>query len=563
MAIVGMAGSFPGAQNIGELWRLLVNKRQGLARGRESAEGCWWIPNARQDSEREFFSGVVADAYRFEADFFNYSDREAEWTDPQQRLLLQCAFAALESAGVVASATKPTPAGVFVGGEFPAYIANVRPYVESMGDYLQALIGNDKDFLATRVAHRLNLTGPAITVQTACSTSLVAVHQARQSLLLDECDIALAGGVSLQFPQEFGNVYEEGLIYSRDGTTRPFDADAAGTNITSAVGLLVLKRLEDAIADGDSVLAVLAGSAVNNDGADKVGFTAPSAGGQELVIRRALHSAGVRPEDIDFIEAHGTATPLGDAVEVAALRQVFGKVEGKRIALGSIKGNVGHCNRAAGAVGLIKAVLAMHNEVLPSTANHDRPSAQLGLEQGVLYVPTEPTPLPAAARTHRAGVSSFGFGGTNAHVIVEQFPKPPRRPRMDQVQLVTLSADRRDQIDTMAQQLAEYLAEHPETDLADVAYTRNLWRVRRQHVLPFVAKDCEELVQQLQQDSVFELHDEGRGEAGGVAFLFPGHGRRELAVGARLYSRYSVYRRHVDEGLSELDPETSGYCGPG
>ncbi|MGH3693330.1 MAG: amino acid adenylation domain-containing protein [Pseudonocardiaceae bacterium] len=482
LAVIGIAGRFPGAPDVHALWRMLIDGRHGLTPHPGGPTASWWIPDLPHPEGPPPMVGLLADAYHFEPEFFGYSEREAEWTDPQQRLLLMCAYAALESGGHPPS--QGGHVGVYVGGEFPGYIANVRPHVQSMGDYLQALIGNDKDFLATRVAHKLNLTGPAITVQTACSTSLVAVHLARQALLLGECDLALAGGVSLQFPQEFGNRHEEGLIYSPDGMTRPFDKAAAGTNITSGVGLVVLKRLTDAIEDGDTILALICGTAINNDGADKAGYTAPSASGQARVIRDSLRAAGLTPADIDFVEGHGTATPLGDAIEVAALHDVFGVVRDKRIQLGSIKGNIGHTNRAAGIAGLIKAVLAMHHGLLPGTVGHCQPGPQLHLDDGPFIVPTKPVQLRADGQPSRAGVSSFGFGGTNAHVVVEQWSRPSSPEVTDLPYLLTLTADRADQLTALAAELAEHLDANPEITVADAAYTRNTGHDRRALTVP-------------------------------------------------------------------------------
>jgi amino acid adenylation domain-containing protein len=553
LAVVGMAGRFPGARDIHALWALLAAGRHGLVTRPGEPVPSWWIPELPHADGPPPMVGLLEDACRFEPEFFGYSERAAEWLDPQHRLLLMCAYTALESAGH--SPSRGGRVGVYAGSEFPSYIANVRPNVRSMDDYLQCLIGNDKDFLATRIAHKLNLTGPAVTVQTACSTSLVAVHLARQALLLGDCDLALAGGVSLQYPQEFGHHYQEGLIYSPDGMTRPFDEEAAGTNITGGVGLVVLKRLGDALDDGNAIFALVRGSAINNDGADKVGFTAPSVSGQAIVIRDALRAAGLSPNDIDFVEAHGTATPLGDAVEVAALHEVLGGVQGKEILLGSIKGNIGHANRAAGVAGLIKTILALHHGELPPTIGHHRPAAQLGLTDGPFRVPVDLSPLRTDGAPNRAGVSSFGFGGTNAHVVVEQWRRPaPASGTTLGPCLLTLTADRPEQLRTLATELADHLEAHPEITVADAAHSRDTRRDRRALVVPVVAQGREELVARL-RDAAADFVPLQPTSADGVVMLLPG--RAVVGNGARLYRRYTAFRDRADEVLQELEPRNT------
>lgn len=554
LAVIGLAGRFPGARDVLALWEMLTAGRHGLSRRPERGPTSWWTVNAHDTGGEEGpLLGLIEDAYHFEPGFFGMSEREAEWTDPQQRLLLMCAYAALESAGHPQSSG--SRGGVYVGGEFPFYIANVQPEVRSTGEFLQALLGNDKDFLASRVAHRLDLTGPAVTVQTACSTSLVAVHLARQALLLGECDVALAGGVSVQFPQEAGNRPEPDLIYSPDGLTRPFDEAAAGTNTTSGVGVVVLRRLADAIAAGDTVLALIRGTAINNDGADKVGYTAPSVSGQARVITAALCSAGLSPADIDFVEAHGTATPLGDAVEVAALHEVFGAVRDRAIQLGSIKGNIGHTNRAAGIAGLIKAVLALHHGVLPPTLGHDRPATALCLAGGPFTVATEPTRLRTGGAPVRAGVSSFGFGGTNAHVVVEQAPSQLPAPEVPgRPHLLRLTADRSDQVTTLATELADHLAAHPDIRVLDAAYTRNTGSRPGKLTQTVVAADRDDLITRLRQAAIETNEPAASATADGVVLLLPGGGRAEMSVGARLYRRYATFYEHANEVLAELDP---------
>ena len=444
IAIVGMAGRFPGARDVECFW-------ENLAAGVESITFFSEQELRAAGVEAELLAdpayvrarSVVDGAEMFDAAFFGVSPREAEVIDPQQRLLLECAWEVLEHAGYDPRRF-PGPIGVFAGASLNTYLlSNLQhnPEVMKAVGLFQTMVGSCGDFLATRISYKLGLRGPSLTVQTACSTSLVAIHLAVQSLLNGECDMALAGGVRLLVPRKGGHLYQSGGIFSRDGHCRAFDAAATGTTEGEGCGLVVLKRLADAVADGDHVHAVILGSAINNDGSAKMGYTVPSVEGQAEVIALAQALAGIHPGTIGLIEAHGTGTPLGDPIEVAALSRAFSKVAEHKFtcALGSLKSNLGHLDTAAGVASLIKAALAIEHGLIPPSLHFEQPNPQIDFASGPFYVPVEATPWPGEG-PRRAGVSSYGFGGTNAHLVLEEAPRllpgSASRPR----QLLTLSA---------------------------------------------------------------------------------------------------------------------------
>ncbi|MGW1272116.1 type I polyketide synthase, partial [Streptomyces sp. NPDC002491] len=441
VAVVGMALRCPGADTPDAFWRNLSEGVESLTTFTDAellAAGVDPDEAARPDYVRRL--GVLDDMEGFDASFFGFSRREAEMLDPQHRLLLECAWEALEHAACAPGATDKVT-GVYAGVGESAYLhRNLLPngdLVARVGEF-QTALGNDKDFVPTRVSFKLDLRGPSVSVQTGCSTSLVAVHMACQSLNNGECDVALAGGATV-IPQRRGQRHEKGGIRSSDGRCRAFDAAADGTVAGSGAAVVALKRLDDALADGDVIHAVIRGSAVNNDGARKVGFTAPSVEGQADVIAEALAVADVDPSTVTYIEAHGTGTPLGDPVEVAALKSVFGTGPAGRCALGSVKTNVGHLDTAAGAVGLIKVVLSLRARQLPPSLHFTEPNPELGLDDSPFRVNTALTPWEGERL--RAGVSSFGIGGTNAHVVLEEAPaRTPAAARSRARHVLPLSA---------------------------------------------------------------------------------------------------------------------------
>jgi len=479
IAVIGMAGRFPGAKSVEEFWENLRGGVESVARfSDEELLASGIDPALLADPNYVKARPVLTDVDLFDAALFGYTPREAELLDPQQRLFQECAWEALERAGYDAARYRGL-VGVFAGANLSAYLVRLladEEWARELGD--SAVLGNDKDALTTNVSYKLNLRGPSVAVQTFCSTSLVAVHLACRSLRGGECDMALAGGVSIRVPVKSGYLYQEGDQVSHDGHCRTFDAGADGTMFGDGVGLVVLKRLEEAIADGDRIAAVIRGTAINNDGGLKVGYTAPSVVGQAEVVEAALLDAGVRAEEIDYVEAHGTATKLGDPIEVASLTRAFRKGTEKRgyCALGSVKPNVGHLDRAAGVTGLIKTVLSLEHGEIPATLHFERPNPEIDFDATPFYVNTRLRPWKSNGHQRCAGVNSLGVGGTNAHVVVEEAPPlRPSSPSRDW-QLLVLSARSEAALDAAAGRLRAHLERHPEVSLADVAHTLQVGR---------------------------------------------------------------------------------------
>lgn len=486
IAIVGLAVRFPGADSVEAFWRNLRDGAESVSFfSDDELRAAGIAPATVADPRYVKANGVLRDADKFDAAFFGMTPREAEATDPQHRVFLELAWEAMERAGYDAART-PGRVGVFAGAGMSTYLlknlAPNRALVESVGE-LALLLGNNKDFVPTRVSYKLDLRGPSVNVNTACSTSLVATHLACQSLLDFHCDLALAGGVSVQVPQVQGYFHTEGGIGSPDGHCRAFDAQARGTVSGNGAGIVVLKRLADALADGDTIHAVIRGSAVNNDGADKVGFTAPSVRGQSQVIAEALAVAGVEPAEISYVEAHGTGTELGDPIEVAALTEVFGDGAKRtaKCALGSVKTNFGHLDEAAGVAGLVKTVLALRHRELPASLHYTQPNPKIDFARSAFAVNAKLTPWTVPSGTpRRAGVSSFGIGGTNAHVVLEEAPPMPAAPAGEGWQLLVLSARTPTALARAAENLAGWLeAVAPgaaPVALGDVAWTLTMGR---------------------------------------------------------------------------------------
>src|SRR5579875_2846674 len=459
LAIIGMSGRFPGAPNVETFWQSITAGVKSIRHfSDEELLAAGIDPQLLAQPNYVKAGTVLEDIDRFDASFFRFSPREAEVLDPQHRIFLECAYEALERAGYDCE-TYEKLIGVFAGSAFSTYLLNnifANPEVMELIGTIQASIGNDRDSLASTVSYKLNLRGPSFAVQTFCSTSLVAVHLACQSLLNYECDMALAGGVAINFPQESGYLYQEGGIVSPNGECRALDAKANGSVMGNGVGVVLLKRLSEALDDHDHIYAVICGSAVNNDGRLRVSYTAPGLDGQAAVIAEGLSNAGVDSETISYIETHGTGTPLGDSIELAALIKVFRtKTQKKQFcAIGSVKPNVGHLDRAAGVCGLIKTVLALHHQQLPPSLNFETPNPELHLDQSPFYVNTHLTPWPRTSMPRRAGVNSFGLGGTNAHVVLEEAPPPPPSGPARPWQLLLLSARTPSALEQQCQRLA-------------------------------------------------------------------------------------------------------------
>ena len=474
IAIIAMAARLPGAADLDTFWR---NLRDGVETIELAdvdaliADGL--DPRLARDPRFVPAHSSVAGVELFDADFFGYTPREAELMDPQHRLFLECAVEALERAGCDPQ-RDPGPIGVFAGAGMTNYLFNLiqRPDLVRASGGWQAVIRADKDYLPLRVSYKLNLRGPSIDVQTACSTSLVAVHQACNSLLRFDCDLALAGGVTLRYPRHPGYLHEEGGILSPDGHCRAFDAQAGGTVFGEGAGVVVLKRLDDALRDGDPIRAVIRGTAVNNDGSDKVGFTAPSVGAQAALVADAHAHTGVEASSIGYMEAHGTATTLGDPIEVAALNEAFRGTPRGSCALASVKSNIGHLDRAAGVAGLMKAVLALEHGEIPPSLHYQRANPEIDFEAGPFYVPTALTPWARVdGQPRRAGVSSFGMGGTNAHAVLEEAPARAASGPSRRWQVLPVSAKSAAALEAACGNLAAHLEAHPQEVLADVAYT--------------------------------------------------------------------------------------------
>src|SRR5882724_9922367 len=576
IAIVGMAGRFPGARDVTELWENLRAGREAvsfpgeaelLARGLDPARLAdpTWV---RAVSQMEGYDG-------FDDLFWGINPREAELMDPQHRVFLECAWAALESAGYDPQGVA-VRTGVYAGATTSTYllfhlIGNPRV---AAADPLQVIIGNAADSLTTRVSYKLNLKGPSHSLSCACSTSLVAVHTACQALLNEECDLALAGGVSIQADAGLGYRYVPGSVVSPDGHCRTFDAQAQGSIFGSGVGVVVLKRLDDALRDRDAVRAVILGSAVNNDGSLKVGFTAPGVEGQAAVISEALAVAGVDPETVSYVEAHGTATALGDPIEIQAVTRAFREYTEKKgfCAIGSVKSNFGHLDVAAGVTGLIKTVLSLEHGEIPPSLHFERPSPKIDFAAAPVYVNAALAPWPQGtpeAPPRRAGVNSFGLGGTNAHVVLEEAPAPTPAVHTRPWQLLPLSARTPEALAAAGEQLAAHLSGRPAapaappaktTELADTAYTLAIGRHEFAVREALVCRDPADAAACLQAGDPVRLLT-ASGPAGSwpesgrpVAFVFPGQGAQHVGMGRDLYASEPLFKETIDSAADRLAP---------
>ncbi len=556
IAVIGMAGRFPGATNLDQFWQNLSDGVESikfftdeelLAKGVDA--------ETLNDPNYVKAEAVLDDIELFDASFFDFTPREASLIDPQHRLFLEHAWQALENAGYAAG-ERQVRTGVYAGESINSYLlSNLYPnraLMESAGGF-QVVINNDRDYLATHIAYKLNLTGPALSVQTACSTSLVAVHLACQSLLNRECDMALAGGVSVGVPHGEGAFHQEGGIISPDGHCRAFDARAQGTVKGNGVGVVVLKRLADALRDGDTIHAIIKGTAINNDGSLKVGFTAPSINGQASVIEEALALGEVEAQTITYIETHGTGTSLGDPIEVAALTQAFRtQTDAKNFcAIGSLKTNIGHTDAAAGVAGVIKTVLALEHKQLPPSLNFTHANPNIDFAGSPFFVNTELKEWQTNGMPRRAGVSSFGIGGTNVHVVLEEAPPVETRP-LRTLQLLTLSAKTATALEAARLNLAAYLKQNAETNLADVAFTLQTGRRSFAHRLALVSHDAEEAAAALEAGNVhIDVHDSQHPP---VAFMFTGQGAQYVQMARELYETEPSFREDVDHCCEILEP---------
>ncbi|WP_213268724.1 type I polyketide synthase [Hyphomonas sp.] len=559
IAIVGMAGHFPGARSVREYWSM-------LEAGRDATR---WLTPEELVAAGESFSAIqdpryiratmaLPDMEMFDAGFFGFSPREAAILDPQHRHFLECCWEALEDAGHMPADEFEGAVGVFGGCGMQAYLAfnllSNPELVESEGMFLLRHTGNDKDFLTTRVSYLLNLHGPSIGIQTACSTSLVAIHMAVQSLLARECDMALAGGASIDLPHGRGYRHAEGEILSSTGRCRAFDDAADGTLFGSGAAVVALRRLDDALRDGDNIHAVILGSAINNDGARKAGYLAPSIDGQAMAAAEALAIAGVDPASVDYIEAHGTGTLVGDPIELSALQQVYGEAPAGSIGIGSVKTNIGHLDTAAGIASLIKVVMAMRGEKLPATLNFSKPNSRFDFARSPFKVVGEQKDWPRTGRPRRASVNSLGVGGTNAHVVIEEPPILP--PAMASgPQIIALSAKTKTSLEGLVAKWRDFATDPgPGFCIANSAFTTQTGRKHFAHRATVVASDAAELADQLSPNGTWRrTAATAKDVKPRIVFMFPGGGAQYPNAARSLYENNPVFRNAVEACFKVLE----------
>jgi acyl transferase domain-containing protein/acyl carrier protein len=552
IALIGMSGRFPNAENVEAFWRNLEHGVESLVEFSEAEMLEAGVPPVFFANPNFVKWGTPFEkADWFDAGFFGFNPREAEILDPQHRLFLECAWEALEDAGYGGD-TRPESVGVYAGTSNNTYVINNvltnMEVMEAAGIY-QIMLASDKDFLATRVAYKLNLKGPCMAIQTACSTSLVAVQMACQALLAKQCDMALAGGVSLGFPEKSGYLYSEGMILSPDGRCRPFDAEGRGIRGGHGAGIVVLKRLDEALRDRDSIRAVILGAAVNNDGADKMGYSAPSVEGQSSVISAAIRMSGMNPESISFVEAHGTGTQVGDPIEIAGLERAFRAHTDKKqfCAIGAVKGNIGHLDAAAGVAGLIKTTLALEHKKIPATLNFNKPNLAIDFANGPFYVNDKLSDWESNGSPRRAGVSSFGIGGTNAHVVLEEAPEAGPSKVLWPSQLLLLSARSSIALDAMTDRMAKHFEADPAISLADACYTAQIGRKRFAHRRMLFCLNRDEAIEGLKgggsRKSISAVEES---DTRSVVFMFSGQGSQHPGMARGLYEMQPVFRNNID-----------------
>ncbi len=555
IAVIGMAGRFPGAGDLDEFWDNLINGVESISFfTRQELAGSGVDPEELDHPDYVMAKGVLEDLEYFDASFFGYNPREAEIMTPQTRIFHECAWAALEDAGYEPDLYDGL-IGVFAGAAQDIYwelLAFLSGKIHDFGKFESALLSS-KDPLGTRIAYKFNLRGPSFTLYTACSTSGVAIHQACQALLGGECHMALAGGVSVWFPGKTGYLYQEGMIISPDGHCRVFEAGAKGSVFGDGVGVVILKPLDDALKDRDHVYAVIKGSALNNDGSRKVGYTAPSTEGQAAVMRAALHAAGVEVDSIGYIETHGTGTTLGDTIEVEAMKLAYNADKKGSIGIGSVKSNIGHLNTAAAISGFIKAVLSLKHRLMPPTLHYERPNPGIDFDHSPFFVVTKPIEWRNNGYPRRAGVSAFGLGGTNFHAILEESPGLAGSDRGRKWHLMVLSARTASALEKLTENLAKYLDKNPEINPGDVCFTLQVGRKTFKHRRMLVSSGAAAAVDALSSPGNISSVDGGKVYTAAaekkkrpVVFMFAGVGAQYVNMGRDLYEEEPVFRQQMD-----------------
>ncbi|GGG98225.1 hypothetical protein GCM10007415_37230 [Parapedobacter pyrenivorans] len=559
VAIIGMAGRFPGAGSVAELWDILLSGEESVSVFSDEELDNGIPEDLKSDPNYVKVRGIIDQVDEFDAALFGITPTMAKLMDPQQRVFLEICRDVLESSGYLASRNQHS-IGVFAGtGNNTYFQNNLQQHPEEIAKVgaFQVMLANEKDYIATRTAYQLDLTGPAVSLNTACSTSLVAISQAVESIRNGQCDMAVAGGVSITVPVKSGHRYEDGAMFSADGHTRTFDAEATGTVFSDGAGVVLLKDLDDAQRDGDTIYAVIRGVGLSNDGGGKGSFMAPSATGQAQAIRMALNDADFSPETIGYIEAHGTATPLGDPIEIEGLKLAFGNVESRQYCrIGSIKSNIGHLTHAAGVAGVIKAALALHHGIIPPTIHYSKPNPNIDFPDTPFLVNDTAFDLEPGQR-FRMGVSSFGVGGTNAHIVLETHTSAEKEKGESTAPngpaLITWSAKTTASAQRYAERLGAFLTAGLDLSLPSLSYTLHTTREQLNHRCFVVANDQQELADKLaaQQWQDYTLLE----KAGTLAFLFPGQGAQYPTMGRDLYDKEPVYRAAVDHCAEILRKE--------
>ncbi len=557
VAIVGMSCLLPGASSIEEYWQLLSEGREGLSFFSKNDIPAGIDTSIKDNDLYICAKGMVSDPESFDAYFFGIQQQMAEVMDPQIRLFMETAYRALENAGYT-SQPPNTSVGVYAGMGRSLYLRNnllTRPDIIDKVGELQIDLGNEKDFLATRLSHALNLTGPSVCVSSACSTSLVAIMLACQAIRRGDCTMALAGGCEISIPLYRGHLHQDGSIFSNDGHCRPFDAKASGTTFSDGTGVVILKKLSSALADKNNIYAVIKGGAINNDGAKKVSYTAPGVDGQVNVILSAQKLSNVPAETISYIETHGTATPLGDPIEIESLTQAFRKTTQKMqfCAIGSVKSNIGHTGVAAGIAGFIKTVLMLHHKVLVPSINFSKPNPAIDFESSPFYVNTEYSPWKTDDQPRRAGVSSFGFGGTNAHIILEEAPLPEKSGPSRDCQLLLFSAKSKGALESMIRNFGTFLDKYNHVNLADCAFTLKTGRQSFSYRKMITGRSHKEISEKISQMShPFPIITVDTTRKPSLVFMFPGQGNQYIGMGQQLYKKEAIFREAFDTCTTSL-----------